>query len=294
MLKLIRIASVASFLSGARAFARLPRVRGPAALTATSAAHAAQPLSTPTARHIRLTAVPEGDMRGGDVKDGSVTWWSRVVDGETLTVEFFVPAQYDARSLGFRVTGVSHLFTTLSSAFTKMVADIGTSGPCNVDIKCSSLMSSQAFQSVRNAVAQMVYNMGSSTYLCTGTLLNDTVSSTQIPWFHGANHCFENESPPLKTAAQMQAVANTLNTLWFFEATSCNARGVPPYVQLTGGATFIYNYPAADVLFLRLNDTAPSGAFFAGWDPNPIPVGSSVITISHPSGDLKKATQGTV
>ncbi len=238
--------------------------------------------------------VLEGPIRVGDVKDRSVTWWSPVVDGETLTVEFFVPAQYDPRSLGFRVTGVSHLFTTLSSAFTKMVADIGTSGPCNVDIKCSSLMSSQAFQSVRNAVAQMVYNMGSSTYLCTGTLLNDTVSSTQIPWFHGANHCFENESPPLKTAAQMQAVANTLNTLWFFEATSCNARGVPPYVQLTGGATFIYNYPAADVLFLRLNDTAPSGAFFAGWDPNPIPVGSSVITISHPSGDLKKVTQGTV
>ena len=64
--------------------------------------------------------------------------------------------------------------------------------------------------------------------------------------------------------------------------------------QLTAGATYIYNNPGADVLLLRLNDPAPAGAFFAGWDPNAIPVGASVITIHHPEGDLKKVSEGSV
>jgi hypothetical protein len=65
-------------------------------------------------------------------------------------------------------------------------------------------------------------------------------------------------------------------------------------VQLSGGATFIYNNPGADVLFLRLNDAAPSGSFFAAWDSNAISVGAAMITIHHPSGDLKKVSQGSV
>jgi hypothetical protein len=92
----------------------------------------------------------------------------------------------------------------------------------------------------------------------------------------------------------MQVVANTLNTLWFFEAQSCNSKNVPAYAQLTGGAQFIYNNPRADVLFLRLNDAAPSGAFFAAWSSSAVGVNSSVITIHHPEGDLKKVSEGTI
>ncbi|HEX7557972.1 MAG TPA: trypsin-like peptidase domain-containing protein, partial [Usitatibacter sp.] len=93
---------------------------------------------------------------------------------------------------------------------------------------------------------------------------------------------------------QMQTVASTLNTFWFFEAVSCNSRATPPYSQLIGGATYVYNNAGADSLFLRLNATPPAGAFFAGWDANPIPVGSSVVVIHHPNGDLKKVSQGSV
>ncbi len=235
-----------------------------------------------------------GPVRVRDIKDRTAPWWSPVTDGETQTVEFFVPTGDDPRSLPLRLTGVSHLFTTVASGFSKRVVDIGTSGSCNVDIKCSTLSTSTPFLNVRNAVAQMVFNDGTSLFLCTGTLLNDTSAATQLPWFFGANHCFENSSLPYKTASQMQAVANTLNTLWSFEAVTCNSTSVPPYTQLTAGATYIYNNPGADVLLLRLNDAAPAGAFFAGWDPNAVPVGASIITIHHPEGDLKKVSQGSV
>ncbi len=235
-----------------------------------------------------------GPVRVGDIRDRTAAWWSPVTDGETQTVEFFVPASRDPRALPLKLTGVSHLFTTVASGFVKRVVDIGDAGSCNVDIKCSMLSSSTPFLNARSAVAQMIFNEGSTLFLCTGTLVNDTSAATQLPWFFSANHCFENESLPFKSASQMQSIANTLNTLWSFEAVSCNAKSAPPSTQLTGGATYIYNNPGADVLFLRLNDSAPAGSFFAGWDPNAVAVGASVITIHHPAGDLKKVSEGSV
>jgi lysyl endopeptidase len=233
-----------------------------------------------------------GPVRVGDVQDRSAPWWSPITDGETQTVEFF--SRTRAGAVAIRLAGAAHVFTSAASAFSKRAIDIGSAGACNVDIKCSQLQVSQAFLNARNAVAQMVFNDSGTVYLCTGTLLNDTAPSTQIPWLWGANHCFDNDTAPLKSASQMQTVANTLNTLWFFEAQSCNARTVPPYTQLTGGATFIYNNPRADVLFLRLNNSAPSGAFFAAWSNNALGSGTSVITIHHPEGDLKKVSEGSV
>ena len=233
-----------------------------------------------------------GPIRVADIPDRSVTWWSPITDGETQTVEFF--SRTRAGAMPIRLTGASHVFTSAASGFTKRTQDIGDAGACNVDVRCSSLYGSQAFLNARNSVAQMVFNDSSSVFLCTGTLLNDTAPSTQIPWFFGANHCFDNEQLPLKSPAQMQTVANTLNTLWFFEAQTCHSLAVPPYVQLSNGAQFIYSNAKADVLFLRLNDTPPSGAFFSAWSANALGVGSNVITIHHPEGDLKKVTEGNV
>jgi lysyl endopeptidase len=288
--------------------------------TAVSGGFAAQvALQSPSAGAMRmsldLAAVPEavemvffgsddparlvGPILVGAIKDRSAPWWSPLTDGDTQTVEFFVPGALDPRVMSLRIAGASHVFTTIASHFEKTLqtpGQIGSSGSCNVDIKCSPLLSQQAFLNVRNSVAEMVFTdiFQGETFLCTGQLLNDSDPSTQIPWFYGANHCFENESLPDKTAAQMQTVASTLNTFWFFEAVSCGARSRPPYSQLVGGATYIYNNPGADSLFLRLNDTPPTGAFFAGWDANAVPVGSSIVVIHHPSGDLKKVSQGSV
>jgi lysyl endopeptidase len=233
-----------------------------------------------------------GPVRVGDIKDRSVTWWSPITDGETQTVEFFSRSR--AGALPIRLTGASHVFTSAASSFTKRTQDIGDSGACNVDVRCSSLYGSQAFLNARNAVAQMVFNDSSTVYLCTGTLLNDTAPSTQIPWFYGANHCFDNESLPLKTQSQLQTVANSLNTLWFFEAQTCRSEAVPPYVQLSNGAQLVYNNARADVLFLRLNDAVPAGAYFSAWSANALGTGSNVVTIHHPEGDLKKVSEGSV
>lgn len=241
----------------------------------------------------------EGPVRVGDIRDRTAAWWSPVTEGATQTVEFFVPSRHDPASLPLNVVGASHIFATPSSHFAKRVQDIGAAGACNVDVACSALDGSPAFEGIAASVAQMVFTDGSFTALCTGSLINDSDPSSQVPWFFGANHCFDNESPPYKTAAQMQAVANTLATLWSFEAGACvNGHGsgvaLASWSQLSGGARLIFSNPRSDVLLVRLNNAPPAGAFYSGWDPNPISAGTAVITIHYPEGDLKKVSQGIV
>lgn len=237
----------------------------------------------------------EGPVKVGEVADRALPWWSPLTEGETQTVEFFVPARHDPASLPLAVSGASHVFTTPSSGFTKRLQDIGLAGSCNVDVPCSPLASNAAFRNAAESVAQMVFNDAGFTTICTGTLLADADSGSQTPWLYGANHCFENEDPPYKTASQMQSVANTLTTLWGFEATSCGSRTPRAgWTQLAGGAAFIYNNVASDVLFLRLNAAPPAGAFYSGWDANPLAAGNSLVSLHHPQGDLKKASQGSV
>jgi hypothetical protein len=45
-------------------------------------------------------------------------------------------------------------------------------------------------------------------------------------------------------------------------------------------------------MLLRLNNSAPSFAYFAGWNAAPIANGSSVMAIHHPRGDSKKVSAG--
>ena len=244
------------------------------------------------------SAIPsrlEGPVRVADIPDRTTAWWSPLTEGDTQTVEFFVPSTYDPAKLALRVLRASHVFSTPSSHFAKRIADIGSSGACEVDVACSSLISDPAFQNTQAAVAQMVFNDANFVVLCSGSLLADGDNSTQVPWFYSANHCFDNESAPYKTPTQMQQVANTLSTLWDFQAASCGSQTVSSsWQQLYGGATYIYSNPQSDVLLVRLNAQPPSGAYYSGWDANAPSRNQTVYSIHHPQGDLKKVSRGTI
>jgi len=239
----------------------------------------------------------EGPVKVADVPDRFAPWWSPLTEGATQTVEFFVPSRHDPRSVGLRIAGASHVFTTPSSRLTKRIIDIGDADACNVDVACSPLNASAPFRQAAASEAQLVFNDANFTGLCSGTLLADADSSTQKPWVYSANHCFDNEAAPYKTPAQMQLVANTLTTLWLFQANGCSAgtgSNVPEsgWSQVPGGAFLAHSNLFSDVLLVRLNGTPPSGAFYSGWDANTVPGGTSLTAIHHPQGDLKKVSQG--
>ena len=103
----------------------------------------------------------EGPVRVADIPDRTAPWWSPITDGETQTIEFFVPRGIDPASLRLKVTAASHLFTNLASGLAKRVSEIGLSASCEVDVKCSSLAASKNHKVLR---------VDATTCICAGVL----------------------------------------------------------------------------------------------------------------------------
>lgn len=234
-------------------------------------------------------------MTGAEIKrlpgpDG--LFWTPNTDGEVQTIEIFRPFGVPASAVRLDAPMLSHLLADSRSSF-KLLEKIGESGSCNVDVICRVNELGPAFASVKNAVAHMRFvRTGGGTFICTGTLLNDTVPGTQVPYFHGANHCFSSNTNVAPVPSQMQSVASTLNTIWNYETTGCANLTQTPTVQVSGGATYLYSNNLTDGMLLRLNNAAPAGAFFAGWNAAALPSNTAITGIHHPSGDAKKVSTG--
>jgi lysyl endopeptidase len=222
--------------------------------------------------------------------DATGIYWSPVTEGAVQLIEIHVPAGAEKLSAtSLAVESVSHFF---ASAADKFKAAKAGSGFCEVDVGCAA--QTQGFVNAKNSVAHMIFTIASlgKTFVCTGTLLNDNDTSTNIPYFFSANHCFDDDS----AVPNYQAVANTLTTYWFYENPRCGPPDldISQSVQVTGGATVLYNDRGSDVLFTRLNRQPPAGAWYAGWDSAPLDVNSPTTIIHHPEGDVKKVTLGQV
>ena len=212
------------------------------------------------------------------------SFWSPVLDGDVATIELEIAAGAPMPDATLSVARISHQVVAPSSLRrldAKTVQDIGTAGSCNIDVACVTPQST-AFGDAAKAVAEMEFTQDDGfTHLCTGTLLNDSLSSN-TPYFFSAAHC-------LDTAT----AARTLNTYWFFDAISCGNETVPPYVQQTSGATMLARSGDWDWALVRLNAPPPPGARFSAWRAEPIPTLSTATVFHHPQADLKKFSQGS-
>lgn len=207
-----------------------------------------------------------------------------VLDGDTATVELHLDAGALPGDAALVIERVSHLVVGPSGYGTlspKDASDIGASGSCNIDVAC--VQPSSALQRASQSVGKLLFDdrQGFS-YLCTGTLLNDTVTSF-TPYVFSAAHC-------LTEAYE----AETTDVFWFFQAQSCGSRQTPPYVQQTGGAALLARSDDWDWALVRLRGAPPAGAFFAAWRAEPIPTGAIATSLHHPRGDLMKFAQGTM
>ena len=234
-----------------------------------------------------------GPLRLGGPLGKADVHWTPLTEGEAQVIEIVSPASLPEPRV--EVASVSHLVAGPKDGFGKRVVDIGSSEPCNIDIKCVA-DPTQAFLDAANSTVQLLITRpGGGTALCSGTILNDTQPGTQIPYIYTANHCLEADSPPYHPAATMQEIASSISTFFFFDAVACNSFATPNYVQKFGGATYLSSDLAQDFMFLRMNDWAPDGAYLAGWDANPFAfTNTPIVVLHHPYGDLKKYTGGVM
>ncbi len=214
-------------------------------------------------------------------------WWTPVVDGDTITLELAAPAASSFAGGKLTLAEVSHLTragSDLRAVTQARDGNLGTSGSCEVNWKCAPNQSTALTNSASSTARMIFTEADGNSWLCTGTLLNDSKSSGTA-YFATAAHCMDNAY-----------AAQTLNTYWFLDAPDgdCgHTAEVGAFVRLTGGAMLLGRSQAEDWALVRLYDAPPAGVNYSAWNSTAI-TSSPIIALHHPSGDTKKYSDGTL
>lgn len=207
----------------------------------------------------------------------SRTYVGPYIQGSVVTLEVYLPSGVSPSTQKIAIPTLSRISVSPDApgAFQK----IGESGSCHADIKCEA-----NWENTGRGVARMVFTDTStgSSYLCTGSLVNDTSNST-TPYFLTANHCIDTQS-----------AASTLQTFWFYQASACQS-GTSAYTAQarSGGATLLHTQTSTDTSLLRLNQAPPSGVNYLGWSVETVTNGTAIAGVHHPKGDVQKISTGT-
>ncbi|UBB19402.1 trypsin-like peptidase domain-containing protein [Comamonas odontotermitis] len=213
-----------------------------------------------------------------DPATGARTWWTPDL-GPTSVLEILLPATVDDAQLALAVPWVSQVVeppTPLAPAQAEPAKRL--SNNCQQDVNCQAALLDQ-----RDAVIRMVYVNGTNTFQCTGTLVNN-LKQDQTPYVLTAAHC-----------ARDQAMASTLQTMWFYYSQSCNSENLAAsHTERYGGARWLATSYGNDMTLLQLNEAPPAGALFAGWDALALPMATAAAGLHHPHGDMQMITKGRI
>jgi S1-C subfamily serine protease len=162
-----------------------------------------------------------------------------------------------------------------------------TNANCVVNAACQS---SAAVNLAKDAVASILFQSGSSFFICTGGLIADTDSSSVIPYFLTAHHC-------ISTSGE----ASSVETYFDYQTTCSNPNCTQPYGSSgdTTGATIKATGATSDYSLLQLSSaptTADGVATYLGWLSTPVANTNNLalFRISHPKGSPQAYTEGVV
>ena len=256
-------------ISSAGAFGIRAKLQLPAGMTMGELRAVAQ--MGDTAESVPLRVAQQGEI------------WTPYTEGDTQIVEIITPQKVSDAQIG--VSDIVHFEESLNEAKGPGIASVGkAAGSCNPDVVCSSNNSAidAGIAERARSVVRMSFQSGGSSYLCSATLIN---SPSQQNFLLTANHCFST-----------QAEAASLSTRWFYESGTCGAgtAGATGAVTVSGGAQLVFTNQFVDQTLLKMNLAPPSGAIFSGWNASALAPSSSIVSISHPSGDVMKFALGTI
>lgn len=216
---------------------------------------------------------------GAELIDANRNLWTPSVAGDTVYLEIEVPSK-DAAEAGFELREVLELIAAQPSATFPApgVKPAKNDSPsCLTDVNCVAAGTLDVIDQYSKSVAHLEYVKDGNGYVCSGGLINDTDTTTSVPYLLTANHCFST-----------QASATTLEAYWDYKFANCVSTTVPPLSSLPRslGATLLATSENSDFTFVRLN-SIPSGRVLLGWDArtSAVPAGRTLYRISHPAPD---------
>lgn len=187
------------------------------------------------------------------------------------------------------ISNIIHLFSAITPGY-------GTSAWCQKDVACQG-----SFSQMASSVALMLnYDQNSNLAgSCSGALINNATQDG-TPYFLTAAHCVNDNT------------LNTLNSTIFifdYQVDNCGSTTEPVFTKVFTGATMLSrdllsdcNEPKnSDYALLKLlapkEQVMNSNICYAGWDISDLLNSNNTFQdytmIHHPSGDIKKISQGT-
>lgn len=203
--------------------------------------------------------------------DDDGKWWSTVIFGDTIGLEFWVPADMPPQMIrDLRITDVFYCYYP----FSHLVEDhADTQGACHLDLMC--------FATRRDTVEARSIAVLFNTTGCTGAMLNRT-GSDFAPILMTARHCINT-----------QANANGIAVVFFWQATSCNGAN-PNFNTLprNDGSLLLKTDFSSEWTLLGLYDPAGTNSY-AGWTSGTVSNGTAVWGVSHPGLEAKRYHDGS-
>jgi Dictyostelium (slime mold) repeat len=230
---------------------------------------------------------PTGEAHGpyvGRGRGGTGDFWTRSITGDVGVVQLRFRGQasdVNRRQIGFQVSELAHISGRQLLAGMGSVATHDT-WPCRNNVSClvdANCVSGTPADIAKDAIARMEWLNGGFVYTCSGGLVADTESISQIPYFLTANHCLAASNPSMET--------------YFFYATdSCN--GVCPDGRVPGGTlpipstigyTVLRTSTTSDFTLGTLDEPPPAGTVYLGWNNTPLANtnGEALHRISNPN-----------
>ncbi len=201
------------------------------------------------------------------LQDG--TLWTPPAQGPLVFLDVEIPAPKSAADgASFEIRQVTELLAESQLSLSPHPDDAPT---CLVDAQCVGPSTFDVIRNAQKGVAHIEFLEGTSSFVCSGGLLNDR-NSSGTPYLLTANHCIST-----------QAVATTVTAYFDFVSVSCNGTFNGNAAPHTSGAQLLATSATNDFSFLKLN-SIPAGRVMLGWDPNSSSItnGVRLHRISHP------------
>ncbi|MBK7658591.1 MAG: trypsin-like peptidase domain-containing protein [Betaproteobacteria bacterium] len=203
---------------------------------------------------------------------GTTEAWGPWTPGATQDIE----ARSEAGPRGrVRVAGIVHFDRPLGAK---------AAGACTLDAQCATGTPAldAAIAERKKSMGRMTFVDSGNAFVCTGQLVESARAGED--YFLTANHCIGT-----------QATASSLAVRWFYENSTCGAGPViPASVQTSGGMDIVFSDPNADMTLLRMRTAPPAGVTVTRLDSRKLVSGESVVSLSHPAGDVAKWALATI
>ncbi|MFB6272616.1 MAG: fibronectin type III domain-containing protein [Salinibacter sp.] len=213
-----------------------------------------------------------------------------LVFGDEVTIEMEVPRSRRP-NVNLTIGKVVHGYRSFQPSPTAKKGS--KSASCHLDVTCDQ---ADPWRKQARSVALVSYEKGGSSFVCSGSLLNNT-SEDQTPYFLTAEHC-----------VNTPRVANTMVFIWNFQSPSCrppgsvesgNFIGYSRVDQTSSGAILRARYGnthrgegisgKSDLALVEIDDHIPLhyNVYFNGWARLNSPPFKNV-SIHHPQGHGKR------